>query len=356
MPIARSFLNGEVLNVPKDANSYINYPGASNAILAIFILFSLPVNWFCLLGWIILFFLLKKLGNHFGLSNPLSLVFATTFTSTLSILRQIPTQSIDVWMGVWFVMLMILLEKPAKTLRYVLLLGTVVGMLIGSKYSGPIYLIVFLVYAKALFKIVSSKRIVAFLTPVLLIGVFWYVRNYLAWGTPIYPGTLLWMQGIPDLDLPKYMLWKLILAGNVYGFFEALVSEYLIWAFSVIPVGIFFIKNLKHRNQPEMKKIFRLIAVSFLVLLVSLLLSFKPNFEISNMRYLFPLIILFTLSSFLIAQKYKREKEIAVVALLNAVAAVSYLVYHPKLVILFFFIVGILYIKTKVHIARLFGL
>lgn len=354
IPIAQSYLNGQIFSVPKNANSFINSPGASEAFLVPFLLFQRSPNFFCFLGWILLFISLKKLGNHFGLNNYISIIFATSFTSILSLLRQIPTQSIDVWMAVWFVWLMILLEKQKKSLKYFLLLGLIFGFLVGSKYSGPGYMIVLLAfYSRSLLKVISFQRIIVFLIPFSVIGLFWYVRNFIAWGTPIYPGSIFMFVGIPTLDLPQWMLWKLLLQGQIYSLLQAVVSEYLIWAFSPIVATIYLAAQIRNKSFTVSDTITRLIILGFFVFIASLPLSFKPHFEISNVRYLYPLLIPFILSTFLIAKRYKMEKEIAFVALLNAFFAVSYIIYHPKLVIIYFCIVGVLYLKRKSIIPRL---
>ncbi|MBI5045339.1 MAG: hypothetical protein HZC02_05445 [Candidatus Levybacteria bacterium] len=348
VPIAESYLSGQFLSLPKNINSYINYPGMSEIFLVPFIVFHLPLNWFCLLGWGILVFLLIKLGRHFGLSNALSIIFATTFSLTYSVLRQIPTQSIDIWMAVWFVGLILLLERPKTTIKYFLFLGILFGILIGSKYSGPLYAIVLgIIYLKKFKPLISPKNMLAFMIPIILLGIFWYIRNYLSWGTPIYPGSLLFMKGIPGLDLPNYMLWKIIPTTNLFSFLEAFISEFLIWAFSIPLAILFIVMNYKKRKQKNMAELVRLLLLSFLVLLSSLVLSFKPTFEASNMRYLFQLIIPFTLIIFLLGKRYHVEKEVALIATANAAVALNYLSYHPKLIVLCLGLSAVIYITKK---------
>lgn len=356
MPIGQYYLTGQIFNIPKDANPYIHFPGASEIILSPFILFHIPVNWFCLLGWVVLFYLLKKLGEHFGLGSEMSMMYALAFTSTVSVLRQINTQSIDMWMGVWFVLLVLLLEKPKKTLKYFFFLGVTFGMLVGSKYTGPFYMLMLLVvYGMRLIKFINWSRILAFVIPFLLIGVSWYVRNFLAWGNPLYPIPFFIFPGKPHMEsIADFILWKELLRGHWAIIFTALVSEYLMWGLSfILFLGLFF-KNLKKKFIDE--KTSRIFFLGFLLVISSFFMySFKPteyHYVVSNMRYMFPLIIMLILSMFMMAKKYKLEKEIALVALFNAIAGVSYIIYHPKLIIIFFAISAVVYVKASKQIEQ----
>ena len=110
------------------------YPGSSEAINAICILFHIPAlsNIFAA---IVLFLSLWKLALTFRLSYYYSLLFAITVCTLNLILRWLNVVSIDVWVAVWFTLAIILLENPKKSLFYFMKLGFVLGMLIGSKYT-----------------------------------------------------------------------------------------------------------------------------------------------------------------------------------------------------------------------------
>ena len=356
MPIAQDYLSGTVFTIPGSVNPFINFPGASESILSLFILFHIPVTWFDVLGWVILFLVLRKMGLHFNLGNELSLIYATAFTSTLSVLREMDTQSIDVWMAVRFVLLILLLENPKKTFKYFLFLGIVFGMLVGSKYTGLFYMAILLVvYGLRILKLINWSRILAFLIPFFLIGVSWYVRNIIARGDPLYPIPFLFFPGDTHIqNLNDYVLWKELTNGHAGLMLEALVSEYLIWGLAFIPFLFFFIKNLKKKfvDAPT----FRVFWLCFLLFITSFFIySFLPtdfHFVVSNMRYMYSVIIMLMLALFMMAKKYKLIQEITLLALLNAIAAVSYIFYHPKLIIIYFVIVSFLYLKWKKNIER----
>lgn len=356
MPIAQDYLNRTVFSIPKSVNPYINFPGASESILALFILFHIPVTWFCVLGWVILFLLLRKMGVHFNLGNELSLIYATAFTSTLSVLREMDTQSIDMWMAVWFVLLVLLLENPKKTFTYFLFLGIVFGMLVGSKYTGIFYLFILLaIYGLHLVKSLNWSRMFAFLIPFSLIGVSWYVRNFITWGDPLYPLPFLFFPGDTHIEsISKFILWKELLSGNEVIIFVALISEYLFWGLSFIPFLFFFFKNVKKKFVDAPTS--RVFWLCFLLFITAFFMySFKPtdyHFVVSNMRYMYSAIIMLMLALFMMAKKFKFVQEITLLALLNAIAVVSFIIYHPKLIMIYFVIASVIYLKGKKYIEQ----
>jgi hypothetical protein len=359
MPIAQYILNGSIFHIPKTQETEQYFPGASESILSLFILLHINVDWYCLLGWVILFFLLRKMGIIFGLGSELSLIYASAFTSTLAILREIPVQGIDIWIACWFVLCIILLENPKKTVPYFLFLGFAFGMLVGTKYTGPFFMIILLlVYGMRLIKMLSLRTILAFLPLFLIFGASWYLRNLIELGDPTYPFTLLFFQGDPrapgGFETTQYILWKEILKGHGYIIFQALVSEYLIWGFSFIPFLVLFIMNIKKRfNDAKTTRVFWVCLL--LVISSFFMYSFKPtkfDFIISNMRYIYPVIFMLMLSLFMMAKKFKLTQEIALLALLNSIVAVSYIFYHPIVIIIYLGLSAILYFKGKIYIER----
>jgi hypothetical protein len=354
MPIAENFLHGTFFQIPKTANPFINFPGSSELILAFFILLHIPVNWFCVLGWVLLFLLMRKMGLLFNLGSELSLIYATAFTSTLSVFRQMNTQSIDMWMAVWFVLLVILLEKPRKTIGYFLLLGFAFGMLVGSKFTGPVFMIILLlVYGIRLIKLLNLSNILAFLIPFFIFGASWYIRNFITWGDPIYPLSFFIFHGL-QVDITNYILWQEVLRGHGLSILTALISEYLIWGLSFIPFLVLFIVNLKAKFiNSNTSRIFWLCLLLFVASFF--MYSFKStkfDFVVSNMRYMFPVIIMLMLSLFIMAKRFKLTQEIALLALINSITAVSFIIYHPKLIILYLIISSILYITGKTYIKQ----
>jgi hypothetical protein len=61
-----------------------------------------------------------------------------------------------------------------------------------------------------------------------VIGGWWYIRNWVLTGNPVYPETMLLWQGDPNFNLMSWKPWMVFLKypGLVISVF---VSEYLIW-------------------------------------------------------------------------------------------------------------------------------
>ncbi len=355
IPIAKSIIDGSFLHLPTKLNPSIYYPGSSNAILSLFFLFHIPINWFCLLGWAILFFLLIKLGKQFHLHGYLAVIFAATFCGTQSILRQIPTQSIDVWIAVFFVWSILLLERPKASLLYFLQIGFSLGMIVGSKFSGPFFFLVLLfIYRDVFFKNFHIKKLLVFLIPFTILGLFWYIRNYLQFGNPLYPAPFLGLPGYPKFPLQDLLFYKVPFQKNgIVKLFEALTSEYLIWAFSLVMMTAYSIWEYRKKTLHHSTDINRLLFMSFLLFLTSFFLPMPMENIISNMRYLFPLFIPCILTVFLIAQKYNLYEQIAIIALLNLFPMKYFLHYHPKLLLIYFIITGLFLYKPKIFIDKI---
>jgi len=58
------------------------------------------------------------------------------------------------------------------------------------------------------------------------------------------------------------------------------------------------------------------------------------------------------LALFIMAKKFKLVQEIALLAILNSIAAVSYIIYHPKLIIIYLVITSVFYLKGKKYLER----
>jgi len=163
------------------------YPGSSEAINAIFVFFHIP-TFSNIFAAIVLFFVCWKLSLTFRLPTSYSLLFALTFSTLNVVLRWLNVVSIDVWVSIWFGLSIILFENPKKSLTYFVKLGFVLGMLIGSKYTTISFCAtLFIFYVWNLIKYVNLPRFLAFLIPFSAVGLFWYIRNYLLMGNPIYP-------------------------------------------------------------------------------------------------------------------------------------------------------------------------
>lgn len=337
IPIAKAFLNGGITN-PEfiEAVPLIKYyPGSSEGILSILILLGIPMNTYNVFAAAVLFLVLVFSGKRFKLSNELSILFATSVVTLHTIIRWINTQVIDIWLAVFFMLSLALLQKPEKKIGYFLILGFSLGMLIGTKYTGAVFFIVLLAFNyKRIIKVLSLKRVIAFLTPFTFFGLLWYLRNFLLTENPVYPLSFLFFKG-DDVGIENNVLRSFFYPNGAINFFNAIISEFGLWALTVFaPLLLFFAKIRKDKNLGKAKILIFMGIINFAVFL------FLPsdryyNIAVSAFRYSYAAFIPVILSIFLIAQNFKKEMFISFIAL-SGLIIIPELHYYPKL--LFFFI------------------
>jgi hypothetical protein len=333
IPIAKTILNGTFLHPINFRLPQWYYPGSSEVFLSLFILFHIPLTLSNLFATLILFFSLWKLGNIFRLSYYYSLLFALTFCTLNGVVRWVNAVSIDVWVAVFFVLSLILLEQPKKSLLYFFKLGCVVGMLVGSKYTALLFVCVLVgLYLRNILKILTLSRFLVFLLPFSFFGVFWYVRNYISTHNPFYPldvvgfkGTNLFIENIGEIAFlyPQTML-------------DAGFGEYKIWIFTLfIALGWLLYRYIFQKNftQDGISKLFLLGFFNFLLFL-TFPTSEQPWIMVSSFRYSFPVFIPLLLGTFLLAKKYKMEEWIGYIAISSMIMVTS-LEYYPKLVLFY---------------------
>jgi len=343
IPIAQSILDGNVFN-PSFGLGF--YPSNAEAILSLLIKLNLPLNLFNFFALILLFFASKKLGLTFGLRKNLSIIFSTGICSLPSILRWLPTQVIDIWLAVFFITCLIFLEKPENKNGYFVKLGLTFGLLTGVKYSGLLFAaVLFPPYFKKIKKYLNCQRLLLFLFPLFLFGFSWYIRNYILTGNPFYPQSILFFKGLPGWNILKNQQWEVILRFPEKTI-NALVSEFLFWPISLPLVIIFVLDSILKKQKKNLTDVYRPALLGLISFFIFLFLpaSFEYNIIVSNYRYSYPSFILLILSLFLLAQKFKKEREISIITLLSLMFLPP-LDYHPKLI--FFILVPLLIIFGK---------
>ncbi len=306
IPIAQNILQGKFTNL---ADPLFYYPAASESILAIFMALHLPLNLFNLLAWCLLFYLLFRLAKTFNLNTGLSVIFASTICLLPSIIRLISTQTADIWLAVFWIWTVIILER--KKINY-WLLGIALGVLIGTKYSGPLFVVPMIaIYYK---KLITPKVIIAPL-PVIFLGLSWYLRNWLFMGHPLYP------TGAEGFKLLNWQLWKtpLYTHSGTLLLISALISEYLIWCFAPFA-------SLKTQFS-------KLKFLGWANLLICLFLPTWPENIVSDLRYTYVAFVPLMLLTFLYFQKKDWGEKISLVALVTMFSVLPQLDYYPKLFI-----------------------
>lgn len=335
IPIAKSIVNGSFLH-PHYTNDHEYFPGSFETILAGFMLLHIPLNLYNVLAIVVLFFAAKYLGTVFGLQKWYAIIFAATICTLNVILRWANAQTVDIWLGVFYVFALALLEKPQKKVWYYVLLGITAGMLIGTKYSGPLFIIaLLLVYGKNFVKYLSLKRLIVFLIPVVALGFFWYVRNYFVIGNPFYPLDTPFFKGIKGNPIIEIPIWKALL-GYPMSMLNAFLGEYMLWSVSIIVVPVFLVYQMLKKQIKSLSSIKSLCLLSAINLVIFLFLPSDSSYQIhvSQFRFTYPVFIPLILSVFIVAKEYKKGEALSLIAIANMFTLPS-LSYHPKLLLIY---------------------
>ncbi len=327
IPIAKSILNGSFLTAPFSAYSHF-YPGTSEAINSIFILLNIPLTLSNILASVLLGIGCYFLGKTYKLNKFSSIIFATTIFSLNAILRWMNAVNVDVWVGLYFVIALILLKNPKKSVVYFAKLGLVFGLLIGSKYSAILFsIILFIFYIKDLLKVISLKRVISFLVPFSILGLFWYFRNFMATGNPFYPTPIL---GLSGKDVFNGTTILSVIIKYPMDMFNAFFSEYKLWFLAIVVAPLIL---LKEKKITDTTKLLLLGLVNFVIFL------FFPTdnhtwIMVSSFRYSYPVFIPLILGIFLYFNKKEKMDLLSyfVIANMLGVSAISY---QPKLILIF---------------------
>lgn len=330
IPIAQSIASGKILNPPDLVHGLGFYPSIGETILSVFILLGLPLNTFNLVGLIILFIVSFFLAKGFALDNSSSVVFATTISLLNSVLRLTLTQTIDIWLAIFFVLSLYLLVKLKRHPLYFTKLGVALGLLIGVKYSGVLFAFaLLLIFGKTIYKVIKPKFVIYLIVPIFIFGISWYLRNYLITGNPIYPGSVWGFVGHPEFHIQKYNTLTSILndPAHILLIVQALISEYLFWATAILVVPIVLFVKIKELSIEKEMGLLGLVNFGIFLILPKL-----PGSIVSDVRYLLPTFIPLILAIFHLAKKYKLLGRISLLALLNAIAVLPQLQFRPKLI------------------------
>lgn len=294
IPIAGNIAVGKWGNID---NWLEYYPGMGEMILAGFMKLGIPLNLYNVVGWAALFWICRKLGGS---------LFAAAVCLLPSVVRLIPTQTVDIWLAVFGLLAVSQLSVLSSQLRGWIKFGIFLGLLIGTKYSGLGFAAVLLI--AAVLKTRSKNFILAVLVA-MLVGGFWYARNWAEKGHPLYP------MGAPNFHTLDRREWMI----PVYypaKFAEAVFSEYLIWPVLGLLV------------------VWRKPMLAFLAggnFLVYLFIPAGVENVLSDLRYIYLVVIPLMLAVFMWAKDKKKEEELGVLAILMMAVVLTQLDYHPKL-------------------------
>lgn len=356
IPLAERIIDGTAMTLPLGLNTAMYYPGSSEAILSLFILADIPLRLYNFFSWLLLIFVLFHFAKMVLKNSYHSYIFAITFATVQSVQRHIFTQGIDIWMAIYFFVSVILLENPKKSSRYFIFLGIILGMLLGSKSNGFLFLgILMIVYFNSVKKYLSLKYTSLAVLCGLLSGGIWYVRNIILYKNPLYPANIPFFKGADGFPLQDMMFWKtpFIYSDGIYKIAEAMISEYLFISVTII-IFMCFIILVKMKKIIVNVTMKRLINLTFLMFLISLLFPIPTTSIISNMRYLYPLFILTYICTYYFLLKLKYDWIIVGFSLVNVALIFSHIGYQPKLFILcgIFFGITLFALRDKVNLFK----
>jgi hypothetical protein len=328
VPIAQMIAEGKWMDRDSYKLPFYYYPAMGETLLSGWIKLGLPANWYNLLGWIILSGTVYGLGRRTGIKKEAAIITAAAVSTWPSVVRLIPTQTVDIWVAVFWIGTVLQIMK-----RDWLWAGIFLGMLVGTKYSGILFALILI----TVFWPKLKNNILAWLLPLVIIGGFWYVRNWLLVGNPVYPLDVLWLgwAGIPDLVLftgkPIITLFSAPLS-----VIEALLSEYLVWAgLLLLPLAV------------RSKWVF----LGWINFMVYLFLPSRPENIISDLRYIYPVMIPLLIAARKWFDDRGRGEIFTMAVVLAMVAEMTQLDYHPKLFVIVILITCLVifnqFIKSK---------
>ncbi len=337
IPLAKSFVDGSIF-IPSENKAVRHtkyYPANSEALLSTFYIGGLPLGLFNAFGIITLLVICIRLGIIFKLDIHTSIIFAVTICTLNAVLRWADTQIADIWLLNFFLLTLIFLEKPKKSVKYFMQLGLAMGLLIGAKYSGPfIAIIIFACYVKKLLPFLSLKRVVYFLVPLSIFGLSWYFRNILLTGNPLYPQAFLFFKGgqsaILNLTVAKVITGSL---GGLLSTINSYVSEFLVWSLAIPLVTARYFKEGKNTKKGLPLRL--IVMPIFLILFfINLPSSNETHIMTSSFRYFLCALVPLILFVFVYFKKIQRIELLSIISLSSLMLVEFPLGYYPKLFII----------------------
>lgn len=316
LPLARIIADGKIA----DRNRYIFpgafFPGMGEAMTAVLMKAGIPLNLFNFFGWVMLFGTVRQLGKQMGWKRGWPEMAAVAVCMWPSVLRLLPTQTVDIWVGVWWGWVWLIFMKwRVDSGEWIVKLGLAAGLLMGTKISGVLYMLPLLAIYGRKWKM---KNLVIAGVIVMLVGGSWYVRNWVWTGNPIYPANILGLPGMEGFRTDDWAVWKTLLVYKGGGkiFAEALTSEYLLWGWGLGMILIF-------RNK--------LMWLAWLNFGVYLLLPSWPENTLSDLRYAYPVFIPVVIAAVEWFREKRKEETLAITMILMMAAVLPQLDYRPKM-------------------------
>ncbi len=330
IPISNTIINGQLLHPENFKLPQWYYPGSAEIFIALYSILKIPLTLSNILATIILVISLFKLGIIYKLEKYHSLIFALTFCTTIAVTRWLNAISIDIWISIFFIWTLIYFQKLKNDIDF-LWLGFFSGMMIGSKYTGILFLIVLLIFYFNNFKEnLNFKRLIIFLVPFSFFGIFWYARNFYTMSNPFYPIKIL---NLPGQNLFSNYVWNISFHYPT-DMFNAFFSEYkLLFFLPLLAIVLLIINFKKMILTNDQKKILSIGIILFVFYFINPT-SNELSIMISSLRYSYISFIFLLLGIFLVIQKYKKENYLYLVIIACSINSLSML-FYPKLIFIY---------------------
>ncbi|MBP9717881.1 glycosyltransferase family 39 protein [Candidatus Gracilibacteria bacterium] len=264
-------------------------------------LFANLLNFF-LYPW--LFIALYQLGRTLGFARNVAIGIAALFMYMPQSLQQLGTPQVDIFFTLTFVLVLYFGIQYFKKMELVdlFLCGLSVGFCVGTKYLGLPYLALpllvlagFILYKKRKWPVKVLAHYGAGIGALLMGGGFWFVRNMVITGNPLFPlevkvGGVTLLQGYGDLTAHlattsvKYALSSVAVAKEVVG---------ALWQVTGVS-GILFLTGgaLAFLYTVKSWRVSLILIASFLYgFFVYVSSPFTYENLLANMRYAMPLFI-----------------------------------------------------------------
>jgi hypothetical protein len=353
VPLSKNFSNLNYIKLDNIPLGLGYYPGVGEVLLSLVIGLSLPLGFYNIFLFIVLFFSLGSLFRSLSTNKNLSIIFSAVVCLLPTIVRLISNQKVDILVLILFSELLKSFIKLDRSNFAYLKVGLFTGFLTGTKYSGILYaLSLFIVFWKEIRKNIDFKKILYLIMPILVIGFSWYLRNYLVKGNPFYPTTLFGFEGDPNFFYDKLTLSKAMftIPGGLWAVIQSYVSEYLIFTISPLIIFGYLIYNKFIKKVSSKPLFWKLLFISLLNFLFLLPQPGGATFEtaIQVVRFSYAAMVPAILGVFLIAEENKLHEPLAVIAVLSAASVLPLLNMYPKLIFLWLVVISaFLIIKRK---------
>ena len=336
IPISRHILTHGWLTVPHIEQGWGYYPAVGETILAGLLLISGSfMNLFNILAVVLVFLVSHLLGKAFGLRPNPSLVYATVVSLLQPALRLVNTQTVDIWFQLFSLLSVLLLTSVRKSSTRVLASGAVLGMLAGTKYSGPFAVLLILLFLRRNLRGIRFPKLFLGFLPLILLGGFWYVRNWLLTANPFYPANLsilgFSLRGAANNSITDWYPLKSIFfyPGGVRIFLTSLVSEYAVW---LVFLGYFLLRLFVDKaggKVPLRNDLLRITSIGIALSVFYLFIPGWPKNMLSDLRYTLPGVSLMILGFFVYFSAKKSSLPLYA-AVLSILYIFPLLTHHPK--------------------------